>query len=863
MSENYQKSKEQLFEELNSTTNGLTDAQAKENTEKYGRNELLEEKPKSAFMIFLEQFKDFLVIILICAAIVSAVLGDIESTVVILAVITLNAVLGTVQTINAAKSLSSLKKLSAPTAKVMRNGSTIVIPSEEVTIGDVVVLEAGDFICADGRILENASLKVNESALTGESLNVEKEDTVFDKEMALADRLNMVYSGSFVTYGRAKFLVTNIGMDTEVGKIAALLKSAKERKTPLQTNLDNFGKKLSIGILIICALVFGLNLLQNRDNINTNTVMNSFLFAVALAVAAIPEALSSIVTIVLSFGTKKMTRENAIMRKLHAVEGLGCVSVICSDKTGTLTQNKMTVKKMLVNGSIIDSESGDFSDNNQKRLLLSSILCNDAECKEGKEIGDPTETALVNFGLKYQFDFEHIREKYPRLAEIPFDSDRKLMSTVHNVNGRLTMLTKGATDVLLNRMNISADVKQQISDATEQLSAQGLRLLCFAYKEIENTEIGIEDENNLEFMGLIAMMDPPREESKAAVAECISAGIKPVMITGDHKVTAAAIAKEIGILKDYSEAAEGSEIDSLTDEQLREYVPTKSVYARVSPEHKIRIVRAWQERGNIVAMTGDGVNDAPALKQADIGVAMGITGTEVSKDAASMVLADDNFATIVKAVNNGRNIYANIKRSIQFLLSGNAAGILVVLFASLAALPVPFAAVHLLFINLLTDSLPAIALGLEPHTHDVMKEKPRPMNESILTKPFILNIVTEGLVIAVASAVCFLIGLKTSDGVASTMAFASICLSRLIHGINCKSDKPVLFSKKLFNNIYVLGALVLGVILLSLVLFVPPIADIFKAEALSLAQVLTIAGTSVGTLIVIQFMKLIKKLIKK
>lgn len=863
MSENYQKSKEQLFKELNSTANGLTDSQAKENTEKYGRNELLEEKPKSAFMIFLEQFKDFLVIILICAAIVSAVLGDIESTIVILAVITMNAILGTVQTIKATKSLNSLKKLSAPTAKVIRNGNTIVIPSEEVTIGDVVVLEAGDFICADGRILENASLKVNESALTGESLNVEKEDTIFDKEKALADRLNMVYSGSFVTYGRAKFLVTGIGMDTEVGKIAALLKSAKERKTPLQANLDNFGKKLSIGILIICALVFGLNLFQNRDNITTNTIMNSFLFAVALAVAAIPEALSSIVTIVLSFGTKKMTRENAIMRKLHAVEGLGCVSVICSDKTGTLTQNKMTVKKMLVNGEIIDSESGDFSDNDQKRLLLSSILCNDSECKDGKEIGDPTETALVNFGLKYQFDYKHIRDKYPRLAEIPFDSDRKLMTTVHNVNGKLTMLTKGATDVLLDRMNISADVKQQIADATEKLSAQGLRLLCFAYKKIENTEIGIEDENGLEFMGLIAMMDPPREESKAAVAECIRAGIKPVMITGDHKVTAAAIAKEIGILKDYSEAAEGAEIDSLTDEQLREYVPTKSVYARVSPEHKIRIVKAWQERGNIVAMTGDGVNDAPALKQADIGVAMGITGTEVSKDAASMVLADDNFATIVKAVNNGRNIYANIKRSIQFLLSGNTAGILVVLFASLAALPVPFAAVHLLFINLLTDSLPAIALGLEPHTNDVMKEKPRPMNESILTKPFIISILTEGLVIAIASAICFLVGLKTSDGVASTMAFASICLSRLIHGINCKSDKPVLFSKKLFNNVYVLGALVLGVILLSLVLFVPPIAGIFKAEALTLAQVLTIAGTSVGTLIVIQFMKFIKKLVKK
>ncbi len=870
MSENYQKPKEQLCKELNSTENGLTTAQAKANTEKYGKNELLEEKPKSAFMIFLEQFKDFLVIILICAAIISAVLGDIESTIVILAVITMNAILGTVQTINATKSLDSLKKLSAPNAKVIRDGNTIVIPSEEVTIGDVVVLEAGDFICADGRILENASLKVNESALTGESLNVEKDDSVvFDKEVPLGDRLNMVYSGSFVTYGRAKFLVTGIGMNTEVGKIAALLKSAKERKTPLQANLDNFGKKLSIGILIICALVFGLNLLQNKDNINMDTVLNSFMFAVALAVAAIPEALSSIVTIVLSFGTKKMTKENAIMRKLHAVEGLGCVSVICSDKTGTLTQNKMTVKKMFVDGKIVDSESGDFSDNNQKRLLLSSILCNDAECKDGKEIGDPTETALVNFGIKYDFSSDRIREKYPRLAEIPFDSDRKLMSTVHNVNGKLTMLTKGATDVLLNRMNITDTVKNQIAEATEQLSAQGLRLLCFAYKEIENTEIDIDDENALEFMGLIAMMDPPREESKAAVEECIRAGIKPVMITGDHKVTAAAIAKEIGILKDYSEAAEGAEIDSLTDEQLREYVPTKSVYARVSPEHKIRIVKAWQERENIVAMTGDGVNDAPALKQADIGVAMGITGTEVSKDAASMVLADDNFATIVKAVNNGRNIYANIKRSIQFLLSGNMAGIIMVLFCSLAALPVPFAAVHLLFINLLTDSLPAIALGLEPHSKEVMNEKPRPMNESILTKPFIISVFTEGLVIAIASAFCFLVGLggfngdTANAGVASTMAFASICLSRLIHGINCKSDKPVLFSKKLFNNVFVLGALVLGVILLSLVLFVPAIAGVFKAEALTSAQLLTIAGTSIGTLIVIQIIKFIRNLIKK
>lgn len=854
----YLKSKEQLFSDLNCSSDGLSNQQAQNNIEKHGKNELFEEKSKSVFMIFLEQFKDFLVIILIGAAIVSAVLGDIESMIVILAVITMNAILGTVQTVNASKSLDSLKKLSAPNAKVLRDGQTVVMPSADVTIGDVVLLEAGDYICADGRIIENASLKVNESALTGESLSVEKEDTIFDKELPLGDRINMVYSGSFVTYGRAKFIVTDIGMNTEVGKIAGLIKNAKERKTPLQTSLDNFGKKLSIGIMIICVLVFCLSVFSRGEDI-----MNAFLFAVALAVAAIPEALSSIVTIVLSFGTQKMSKENAIIRKLQAVEGLGSVSVICSDKTGTLTQNKMTVKKFFVDNEIIDAESGNFETDHQKRLLLSSILCNDAICKNNEEIGDPTETALVNFGSKYNFDFERVREKYPRLSEIPFDSDRKLMTTVHNVNGVLTMLTKGATDVLVDRMMLSEEEKSAITKVTEQLSEQGLRLLAFAYKEIQSENVGLDDENGLTFMGLIAMMDPPREESKAAVAECISAGIKPVMITGDHKVTAAAIAKEIGILKDYSEAAEGAEIDDLSDEQLKEYVPTKSVYARVSPEHKIRIVRAWQERGNIVAMTGDGVNDAPALKQSDIGVAMGITGTEVSKDAASMVLADDNFATIVKAVNNGRNVYANIKRSIQFLLSGNAAGILVVLFASLAALPVPFAAVHLLFINLLTDSLPAIALGLEPHSSDVMKQKPRPINESILTKPFITSVLSDGLIIAIAASICFMFGLKTSDEVGSTMAFASICLSRLIHGFNCKSEYPVLFTKKFFNNKVVFIAFGIGLALLSAVLFIPSIAGIFKASALDSVQVLMIAGTSVATLLVIQLIKQIKKILKK
>ena len=857
MEKSYQTPKEELLQQLGTSENGLSSAKAEENLEKYGRNEITGKKAKNPFLIFLEQFKDFLVMILIAAAIVSAVMGDIESMIVIIAVITMNSILGTVQTVRAEKSLNSLKKLSAPNAKVIRDGKTVVIPSDEVTKGDIVSLEAGDYVCADGRIIENASLKVNESALTGESLSVEKSDETLEGELPLADRTNMVHSGTFVTYGRAKFVVTDIGMDTEVGKIAGLINSAEERKTPLQVNLDNFGKKLSIGIMVICAIVFGLSVFRGED------IMNAFLFAVALAVAAIPEALSSIVTIVLSFGTQKMSKENAIIRKLQAVEGLGSVSVICSDKTGTLTQNKMTVKKIYASGKIIDSDKCDFTDNEQKRLVLTGILCNDSVCRDGTEIGDPTETALVNFGLKHRFSFERIREKYPRLAEIPFDSDRKLMSTVHDVNGKLTMITKGAVDVLLGRMNLTSQEKEDITAAAEEMSAHGLRILAFAYKEISSTEISLSDENNLEFMGLVAMMDPPREESKQAVAECIGAGIKPVMITGDHKVTAAAIAKEIGILKDISEAAEGSEIDDLTDEQLREYVPTKSVYARVSPEHKIRIVKAWQDRGNIVAMTGDGVNDAPALKQADIGVAMGITGTEVSKDAASMVLADDNFATIVKAVNNGRNIYANIKRSIQFLLSGNTAAILVVLFASLAALPVPFAAVHLLFINLLTDSLPAIALGLEPHTHDVMKEKPRPVNQSILTGQFILNIFSEGIIIAAAATVCFLFGLKTDAATASSMAFASICLSRLIHGFNCKSERPVLFTKKFFDNKYIFAALAVGLILLSLVIFVPALAEMFKVVDLSLTQLGIIGGTSIGTFVFIQLLKLIKMTIKK
>lgn len=842
----------------------LTSEQAKKNQEKYGFNELVEGKKKSTLQIFLEQFKDFLVIILIIAAVVSGFLGDAESSIVIFVVITVNAILGTVQTVKAEQSLNSLKKLSAPEAKVIRDGVLMQIPSREVTIGDEVIIEAGDCIPADGKLLECASLKVDESALTGESLSVEKSLDEVPEGAALGDQTNRVFSGSFATYGRATCEVTAIGMETEVGKIAKLLKTTSEKRTPLQINLDEFGKKLSIIILIFCGILFGINVIRG------GSAVDAFLFAVALAVAAIPEALSSIVTIVLSFGTQKMAKEHAIIRKLQAVEGLGSVSIVCSDKTGTLTQNKMTVEDYYVDEKRIAAADIDLADGNQERLLTSSILCNDSTNADGQEIGDPTETALINLGSKLGREAADVRAQYPRQLEIPFDSDRKLMSTVHTLQGQQTMIVKGAVDVLLTRMTsirIGDTVRELTKEDKEKIEAQnlefsrgGLRVLAFAYKELKGQEtLGLEDEQDLIFLGLISMMDPPREESKAAVAECIRAGIKPIMITGDHKITAAAIAKRIGILKDESEACEGAVIEDMSDEELKSFVEGISVYARVSPEHKIRIVRAWQEKGNIVAMTGDGVNDAPALKQADIGVAMGITGSEVSKDAAAMVLTDDNFATIVKAVENGRNIYQNIKNSIQFLLSGNFGAILAVLYASIAGLPVPFAPVHLLFINLLTDSLPAIALGLEPHSKDVMNEKPRPMNESILTKDYLLSIGTEGLSIGVMTMIAFLIGLNGGGALlASTMAFGTLCTSRLVHGFNCKAKKPVIFTKKFFNNIYLIGAFLIGLVLITGVLTIPALHGIFKVATLNMGQLFTVYGLALLNLPIIQILKWIR-----
>lgn len=842
----WRKNKEELFAGFATGEHGLSGMEAAQRLEKYGENKLREGKQKGVLQVFAEQFADLLVVILIIAAIISALTGGLEGTIVIIAVLIMNAILGTVQHFKAQKSLDSLKAMSAPHARVIRGGDKMDISSVDIVPGDILLLEAGDVASADGRILENYSLQVNESALTGESENVNKIDEVIAKEeLPLGDRLNLVYSGSLVSYGRAVVLVTATGMDTEMGKIAHLMESAQEKTTPLQRSLDDFSKKLSIIILAICAVVFALGVWRNMG------IGNALMFAVALAVAAIPEALSSIVTIGLAIGTQKMAKENAIIKKLRAVESLGSVSVICSDKTGTLTQNRMTVQKAFTMGRVWDAEGADAEESPLKELIESSVLCNDGAIHEESHVGDPTETALLAFCRKTGSNENEVRSAYPRLKELPFDSDRKLMSTLHQIHGEYTLLTKGAPDVLLARC-VSAKTVDGIVPMTEELSeeihqqnaafsSQGLRVLAFAEKIIsEDRSLTLEDEKDLTFVGLIAMMDPPREESAAAVADCRRAGIRPVMITGDHKVTASAIAKEIGILQEGDRAIEGSELEHMTDEQLKEEVKDISVYARVSPEHKIRIVRAWQENGCVAAMTGDGVNDAPALKQADIGIAMGITGTEVSKDAAAMILTDDNFATIVKAVANGRNVYTNIKNSIQFLLSGNLAGILVVVFTSLMGLPLPFTAVQLLFINLLTDSLPALAVNMEQPTGDLLNQKPRDPQEGILTKDFMKKLAVQGGLIAIVTMMGFYSGLAVSPGMACTMAFATLCLARLFHGFNCRGTRSIF---RLPSNPYSWGAFAIGTVLLMAVLGITGLHRLFDiSNALTGEYILKIVG---------------------
>ena len=859
----YGKDRKTILREFQTTEKGLSDNEVRNRKDIFGDNALKEKKRKGILKVFFNQFKDLLVGILIVAGIISIITDNVESTLVIFIVILLNAILGTVQYFKAEQSLEALKSLTAAKCKVIRDGIKQEILSKDIVPGDILFLEAGDLIAADGRIIENHSLQVNESSLTGESLAVEKNAEVLsDDEIPLSDRKNMVFGGTLVTYGRAIVVVTSTGMNSELGKIANLMENTQAKETPLQKTLDKFSGKLAIIIIAICIIVFVLEIYRDES------ILNALMFAVALAVAAIPEALSSIVTIVLALGTEKMAKENAIIKDLKAVEGLGAVSVICSDKTGTLTQNKMTVQKVYVDNKLIEGRELKKDNLAHRFLINNALLCNDSVTVEGKEIGDPTEVALVNLGEELHLDELVIREKYQRISEIPFDSDRKLMSTVNIVNNKQVLFTKGALDVLINKVNYVADShgirklndeeRKEIISVNKQLSEQGLRILTFAYKELQDKEeITKEDENDYVFTGLISMIDPPRVESKDAVHKCIMAGIKPVMITGDHKVTAAAIAREIGIMGKDDIAVEGLEIDKLNDEQLKEKVKNISVYARVSPEHKIRIVRAWQSSGEIVAMTGDGVNDAPALKQADIGVAMGITGTEVSKDAASVILTDDNFSTIVKAVENGRNIYNNIKNSIKFLLSGNLSAIIAVLYCAIINLPMPFAAVHLLFINLLTDSMPAIAIGMEKSNGNLLKEKPRGRNESILNKELLKIVAFEGIIISIFTIISFYGGNPNlNPKAASTMAFSTLCLARLFHGFNCRGNQSI-FKLGITTNIYSICAFLVGVLLLSTVLFIPPLKIVFNVVSLSGNQYLLLIFCAIMPTVIIQLLKII------
>ncbi|MDB6251258.1 cation-translocating P-type ATPase [Lactobacillus amylovorus] len=871
MKQYYLQTKDEVLKEFKTGSDGLSTKQAEENLAKYGRNALVEGKKKTAFQVFLEQFKDLMVIILIIAAVISAFTGDLESTLVIIAVLILNAILGTVQHVKAEKSLESLKSLSSPSAKVLRNGEKIEIDSKDVVPGDIMLLEAGDMVTADGRILDNYSLQVNESSLTGESTNIDKADVDFDHEIPLGDRLNMVYSSSLVTYGRANVLVTGTGMNTEIGKIASLMNETKERRTPLQVSLDKFSSKLATAILIICAIVLGLQIWRGQP------IMDALLFAVALAVAAIPEALSSIVTIVQAMGTQKMAKENAIIKNLAAVESLGSVSVICSDKTGTLTQNKMTVEDIYIGGEVLKPDQLDLGNQLHRYLLYDAVLNNDSSLKDGKSIGDPTESALLEMYRKVPgidlgnnqlgLSENDLRGLLTRQQEVPFDSDRKLMSTKHLIHTVPTIFVKGAIDVLLDRCDnirigdevrpMTDEDRKKILAQNEHFSENGLRVLTFAYKE-KDGDLSPETEHSFTFIGLVSEMDPPREESIEAVARAKKAGIRTVMITGDHKVTAVAIAKKIGIFSDGDIAVTGLELDKMSDEELEQKIEKIAVYARVSPENKIRIVNAWQKKDKIVSMTGDGVNDAPALKKADIGVAMGITGTEVSKDAASMILADDNFATIIKAVANGRTVFENIKNAIMYLLSGNLSAIITVLFASIGGFPVPFIAVQLLFINLVTDSLPALAIGMEPGAPDILDRKPRDPKVGILDKNLVTRVTLQGAIISVGVIAAFMIGRQTSTAVACTMAFSTLTFARLLHGFNCRSQHSI-FKIGFKNNWYSLAAFAVGTLLLALILFVPGLHSLFAVTPLTNTQLLWIIGLALMPTIIIQIVKVVQE----
>lgn len=862
----YRKSSDETMEELNTSLNGLSSQEAAKRKERYGANELKEADRPSALQIFIDQFKDLIVIILIIAALISGATGDLESTIVIIAVLILNAILGTTQTLNAQKSVDSLKSLSVPKVKVIRDGQKQEIDSTDVTIGDLVVFEAGDMIVADARIVDARSLQVNESALTGESHAVDKTVDPIAGEVVIGDQTNMVFTSSQVTYGNGSAIVTDIGENTEIGKISSLIKGATSRKSPLQRSIDEFSKHLSMGIMIICVIVFGLVYW------NSGNFMSAAMFAIALAVAAVPEALASIITIVESLGSQKLAKENAIMKSLNSVETLGSVSVIASDKTGTLTQNKMTVNDIYLNETLVKPDQLDLTDKAAQFLMNTMVLTNDSFINGDQKVGDPTELALIELGRKYDITEQNHREKYPRVAELPFDSVRKYMSTLHDIDGQRVLLVKGATDELLRQTThilingevreITSDDQVNILNQNNKFAEEGLRVLGYAFRYFDDDELDFKHEDHLTFVGLTSMIDPPREESKEAVAKAIRAGIKPIMITGDHVVTGRSIARKIGIFQEGDMVLDGATLEKMSDEELAHDLEKISVYARVAPEHKIRIVNAWQAKGKVVGMSGDGVNDAPALKQADIGIAMGITGSEVSKDASDMILTDDNFATIIKAVTVGRNLFANIKNAIKYLLTGNSSAIIVVILTTFMAFfdskfVVPFLAIQLLFINLVTDSLPAIAIGMEEGTEAVLDDAPRDPNESILTAKTFKEVISEAILIAIAVMVAYLIGVNTGKGYATTFAFLVLCLGRLFHGFSCRSDLPLskigVFSNK--NTVY---AFLVGLALVALIVFVPAIGGMFGVVSLSLSQILTILGLAFAPTLVVQAIKMIR-----
>ena len=896
----FNKEVEEVEKELETDlTKGLTDEEAAARIEKYGLNQLKAKKKKNLAQKFLEQFKDFSIIILIIAAIVSGVVGvaqgeGITDTIIILIVVIVNAIIGVAQESKAEKSLEALQKLTDHATKVIRNGSVKVVPAKELVPGDVVVLDTGDFIPADLRIIEEANLKSQESSLTGESVPVEKQvQKIEGEEIGVGDRVNMLFSSSLITYGRGKAIVVETGMNTEVGKIAGMINEAEEQETPLQAKLNKLGKTLGLAALAICVFIFVIGLIQGKEPISM------FMTAVSLAVAAIPEGLAAVSTIVLAIGVQKMVKRNAIVKKLPAVETLGSSTVICSDKTGTLTQNKMTVEKVFWNNAKRDLNNIQENeiDEELNKLVYANMLCNDTKISEGGALtGDPTETALVDMAFKLDFD-PTIYDRAPRVKEIPFDSDRKLMTTVNKVYDKYIVYTKGGIDELLNRCiayEINGEVKNdlevyanKIRQENEEMAKEALRVLGCAYKEIDHVPSKAEMkeiEKDLIFIGMVGMIDPPREEAKLAVEKCKSAGIKTVMITGDHKITASAIAKKLGILENEDEAITGLDLEKMTDEELEKNVRNYSVYARVSPEHKVRIVKAWQKNGEIVAMTGDGVNDSPALKTADIGCAMGIVGTDVAKEAADVILTDDNFATIVSAVEEGRRIFDNILKVIQFLLSSNIGEIIVLFLATLltplfcnwfgiqdvSAVTI-LLPIHILWINLVTDSLPALALAFDPANDDIMTRKPSKPGKGIFTKGMSRRVIYQGVMIGLLTLAAFVIGLATTNTeiegltleqskieVGQTMAFITLALSELVHVFNIRDNKKSIFKTGIISNKKLLGAIAISVALIFVIVLIEPLRNIFGIPVLPTNNILELVLLILSPIVIVEIFKLFK-----